>query len=186
MLSFKEFIVEEKNLHMTHAEDTVIDGGVVGTRNVINYLRALRDMLSGNTKAPVNISVKWDGAPAVFAGIDPSDGKFFVAKKGIFNKNPKVYKTNADIDADTSGDLNSKLKLALAELPKLGIEGVIQGDFLYSREDIKEDTIDGESYITFHPNTIVYAVPKKSKLAKKISASKIGVVWHTKYTGASF
>lgn len=186
MLSFRQFIAEEKNLHMTHAEDAIIDGGVNGTRNVINYFRAIRDMLSGNTKAPVNISVKWDGAPAVFAGKDPRDGKFFVAKKGIFNKNPKVYKTDADIDADTSGDLNVKLKLALAELPKLGIEGVVQGDFLYSSDDIKEDTIDGEPHITFHPNTIVYAVPKKSDLAKKILRSKIGVVWHTVYRGDSF
>lgn len=186
MKSFKQFITEEKNLHMTHAEDAVIDGGVNGTRNVINYFRALRDMLSGNAKAPVNVSVKWDGAPAVFAGIDPSDGKFFVAKKGIFNKNPKVYKTDADIDADTKGDLNDKLKLALSEFPKLGIEGVVQGDFLYSKEDIKEDNIDGEPHITFHPNTIVYAVPKKSDLAKEILKSKVGVVWHTRYRGESF
>lgn len=186
MISFKQYITEEKNLHMRHAEDSVIDGGVNGTRNVINYFRNIRDMLSGNIKAPVNISVKWDGAPAVFAGMDPSDGKFFVAKKGIFNKNPKVYKTNADVDADTSGDLNAKLKLALAELPKLGIEGVVQGDFLYSRNDIKEDVIDGEPHITFHPNTIVYAIPKKSDLAKKILRSKIGVVWHTVYRGDSF
>jgi hypothetical protein len=186
MLSFRQFITEEKNLHMQHAEDAIIDGGVTGARKVINYFRALRDMLSGNAKAPVNVSVKWDGAPAVFAGTDPSDGKFFVAKKGIFNKNPKVYKTDADVDADTSGDLNVKLKLALAELPKLGIEGVVQGDFLYSREDIKEDNIDGEPHITFHPNTIVYAVPKESKLAQEILRSKIGVVWHTRYRGDSF
>jgi len=79
----EELLSEEKNLHMTHLEDAVLDGGVVGTRNVINYLRALRDMLGGNTKAPINVSVKWDGAPAIFAGKDPSDGKFFVAKKGV-------------------------------------------------------------------------------------------------------
>lgn len=186
MLSFKEYIIEEKNTHMVHLADAIIDGGVEGTRQAINYLRSLRDTLAGNTKAPVNISTKWDGAPAVFAGIDPSDGKFFVAKKGIFNKNPKVYKTNADIDADTSGDLNEKLKLALAEFPELGIQDVIQGDFLYARKDIKEVDIGGEPHITFHPNTIVYAVPKKSKLAQQILGSKIGVVWHTRYRGESF
>ena len=186
MKRFKAFIAEEKNLHMTHAEDAVIDGGVKGTRNVINYLRNLRDMLAGNTKSPVNISVKWDGAPAVFAGTDPSDGKFFVAKKGIFNKNPKVYKTYADIDADTSGDLNAKLKVALDEFSKLGIKGVVQGDFLYERSDIEEDTIDGEPHITFQPNTIVYAVPKSSALAKEILRSKVGVVWHTVYRGETF
>ena len=171
---------------MEHLEDNILNAGVDGTRQSIDYLRNLRDMLAGKSKGKINVTVKWDGAPAVFAGTDPSDGKFFVAKKGIFNKNPKVYKTNADIDADTSGDLNTKLKLALAELSKLDIKGVIQGDFLYSSEDIKTVDIDGESYITFHPNTIVYAIPKKSKLAQQIIASRIGVVWHTTYRGDSF
>lgn len=186
MLRFKQYMIEEKNLHMVHLEDAVIDGGVKGTRQAINYLRALRDMLAGNTKTPVNVSVKFDGAPSVFAGIDPSDGKFFVAKKGIFNKNPKVYKTPADVDADTSGDLNVKLKLALSEFSKLGIKGVIQGDFLYSDGDIKTENVDGEPHIIFHPNTISYAVPADSKLAKEILASKLGVVWHTVYKGDSF
>lgn len=186
MIKFSSFLTEEKNTHMEHLEDNILNAGVNGTRQSINYLRSLRDMLAGNTKAPVNVTVKWDGAPAIFAGTDPSDGKFFVAKKGIFNKNPKVYKTDADIDADTSGDLNSKLKLALKHLPALDIKGVIQGDFLYSKEDIKTVDIDGEPHITFHPNTIVYAIPKKSSLAKKILGSQFGVVWHTTYGGDSF
>jgi hypothetical protein len=186
MITFREYLAEEKNLHMEHLEDAILNLGVDGTRSSINFLRSLRDMLAGRSKAPINVTVKWDGAPAVFAGIDPSDRKFFVAKKGIFNKNPKVYKTDADIDADTSGDLNTKLKLALSELPKLGIKGVIQGDFLYAKEDLKEVNIGGEPHITFHPNTIVYAVPKDSQLAKEILRSKIGVVWHTRYGGNSF
>jgi len=187
MKSFSQFISEEKNLHMVHAEDSVIDGGVNGTRQVINYLRAIRDMFAGNAVRKVNVNTKFDGAPAVFAGYDPVDGRFFVAKKGIFNKNPKIYKTPGDVDADTSGDLNAKLKLALAEFPKLGMKKdvVLQGDFLYSAEDLKKVTIDGESYITFHPNTILYAIPEKSDLAKAIRRSKIGVVWHTVYRGDS-
>ena len=183
MFRFDQFLIEEKNVHMEHLEDNILNAGVEGARQSINYLRSLRDMLAGNTAKAMNVTIKWDGAPAVFAGIDPRDGKFFVAKKGIFNKDPKVYKTPADVDADTSGDLNVKLKLALEELPKLGITGVIQGDFLYSREDIREVDIDGAPYITFHPNTIVYAVPKGSNLAKEILASRIGVVWHTRYRG---
>lgn len=186
MLGFKQYLKESKNTHMEHLEDSVLNLGVNGTRDAINFLRALRDMLAGTSKSRVNVTVKWDGAPAVFAGQDPSDGKFFVAKKGIFNKNPKVYKTNADIDADTSGDLNTKLKLALAELPKLGIKGVVQGDFLYAKEDLKVVDIEGEPHITFHPNTIVYTVPKNSELGKEILGSKIGVVWHTTYRGSSF
>ena len=157
-----------------------------GTRNSINALRAVRDMLSGNSAKKVDVTVKWDGAPAIFAGQDPRDGQFFVAKKGIFNKDPKVYKTPADIDADTSGDLADKLKATLMWLPKLGIKGVIQGDLLFTREDLKRATIDGEEYVTFHPNTIVYAVPVNSNLAKEILKAKIGIVWHTVYEGNSF
>ena len=184
MISFKETITEQKNTHMTHIEDRVIYGGVKGTREAIFALRDLRDMLGGSKEG--NVSVKWDGAPAVFAGIDPSDDKFFVAKKGIFNKNPKVYKSAADIDADTSGDLADKLKDALKYLPSLGIKGVVQGDFLFSNNDISNQTIDGKKYVTFHPNTIIYAVPEGTAAAKEIRSAKIGIVWHTTYTGSSF
>jgi hypothetical protein len=182
----EQLLKEEKNVHMEHIVDSILNLGVKGTRDSINFLQALRDMLQGSSKSKVNVSVKWDGAPAVFAGTDPSDGKFFVAKKGIFNKNPKVYKTNADVDADTKGDLNAKLKLALAEFSKLGIKGVIQGDFLYDKSDLKTVDIDGEPHVTFHPNTIVYAVPAASDLGRQILGSKVGVVWHTVYRGSSF
>ena len=182
MENFTDFITESKNTHMTHIEDKVLYGGVDGTRQAINALRGLRDMLAGSSGG--RISVKWDGAPAVFCGIDPTDGEFFVAKKGIFNKNPKVYKTDADIDADTSGDLNSKLKDALKYLPSLGITGVIQGDFLFGDGDVTTKTIDGQKYSVFHPNTIAYAVPYDQ--AKEVRDAKIGIVWHTTYKGSSF
>ena len=184
MISFKQTITEQKNTHMTHIEDRVIYGGVKGTREAIFALRDLRDMLGGTKKG--NVSVKWDGAPAVFAGIDPSDNKFFVAKKGIFNKNPKVYKSTADVDADTSGDLADKLKDALKYLPSLGIKGVVQGDFLFSGNDLSSQTIDGKKYVTFHPNTIIYAVPEGTAAAKEIRSAKIGIVWHTTYKGKTF
>lgn len=159
-------------------------GGVDGTRQAINALRELRDTFKGVHDG--SVSVKWDGAPAIFAGTDPRDGKFFVAKKGIFNKSPKVYKTPAEVEADTSGDLADKLKQALQYLPELGIKGVIQGDFLFGPGDLKTEKIKGESYITFHPNTIVYAVPANTPAAKDVKSAKIGIVWHTTYTGNSF
>jgi hypothetical protein len=191
MSTFKDYVeVMEatksgKNVHMTHIEDRVIYGGVKGAREAILALRSMRDMLAGNAKTGTNVTVKWDGAPAVFAGIDPSDGQFFVAKKGIFNKNPKVYKSVADVKADTSGDLADKLSTAYEELKDLGIKGVIQGDIMFTN-DLSTETIDGESYITFQPNTIVYAVPKNSELGKTISKAKLGVVFHTTYTGKDF
>jgi len=186
MLNLKEYLQEEKNTHMTHAEDLIFIEGVNGARRAINFLRALRDMLAGHSKTKVTATVKWDGAPAIFCGIDPRDGKFFVAKKGVFNKEPKVYKTPSEIDADTSGDLAAKLKVALVELSKLGIKsGVYQGDLMFT-DDLKKEIIDGEDYITFHPNTIVYAIPLNSELGKTIRKAKIGIVWHTTYTGDSF
>ena len=186
MLNLKEYLKEEKNTHMEHVEDLLLDGGVDGARKAINFLRDLRDMLAGHSKTKVTATVKWDGAPAIFCGIDPRDGKFFVAKKGVFNKEPKVYKTAAEIDADTSGDLAAKLKVALTELSKLGIKsGVYQGDLMFT-DDLKQETINNEDYITFHPNTIVYAIPVDSDLGRSVRRAKSGVVWHTTYTGTSF
>jgi len=109
-----------------------------------------------------------------------------VAKKGIFAKSPKVYKTDDDIDADTSGDLANKLKSALQHLPSLGIKGIIQGDFLFSKDDVKTKKIGGKSYVTFHPNTIVYAIPSDQDAAKEVKKAEIGIVWHTTYKGTSF
>lgn len=187
MLDLQSYLVEQKNTHMEHLEDLVFNEGSTGTRKAIQFLKDLRDMLAGHASSKVTATVKWDGAPAVFAGVDPRDGKFFVAKKGVFNKEPKVYKTAKEIDADTSGDLATKLKVALAEFSKLGIKsGVFQGDLMFTKADIKKEVIDGVDYITFHPNTIVYAVPADSELARKIKLAKIGVVWHTSYTGDSF
>jgi hypothetical protein len=184
--NYNEPLLEAKNTHMTHIEDLVLDGGVKGARQAILALRALRDMLSGHAKSPVDVTVKWDGAPAVFAGEDPRDGSFFVAKKGIFNADPKVYKSHDDIKADTSGDLSKKLIMAFDGLKDLGIKGVIQGDFMFDKSDLKGETINGQKVITFHPNTIVYAVPYASQLEKKISKADVGIVWHTSYSGATF
>ena len=185
MISFKDMLTESKagkNLHLEHLEDEILNFGVDGGRAAINFLRSLRDMLSGSTRSSVNMTVKWDGAPAIFAGIEPETGDFFVAKKSVFNVNPKLYKTDADIDDDLSGNLNEKFKVALAELPKLGIKGVLQGDLMFT-DDIETDTIDGTKYYTFQPNTIVYAVPVNSDLGKQMNRAKMGIVWHTTYTG---
>jgi hypothetical protein len=190
MKSFSQFLSEAsvagKNVHMAHIEDQVLYGGVKGAREAILALRALRDMLAGGSSGARDVTVKWDGAPAIFCGTDPSDGKFFVAKKGIFNKNPKVYKTPEDVKSDTSGDLQQKMLLALEHLSKLGITGIVQGDLMFTSGDVKRETIEGEKFLTFQPNTIVYAVPTNTDLASEIAAAKIGIVFHTSYSGNSF
>ena len=186
-MNFKEFLTEAKegkNVHLEHIEDEVLNGGVVGARSAINFLQSLRNMLAGHAESKVNITTKWDGAPAIFCGINPENGKFFVGTKSVFNKEAKLNYTDDDIDKNHSSEgLNSKLKVALTYLPKLGIKGVLQGDMMFSKGDLKTQNIDGEEYIIFQPNTIVYAVPADSKLAKTMMAAQLGVVFHTSYTG---
>ena len=175
---------EGKNVHLEHIEDMVFNEGVAGTRNAILFLRSIRDMLSGASSRSINITTKWDGAPAIFAGVDPADGAFFVAKKGLFNADPQMYKTVEDVKSKLSGELQDKFLVALQEFSKLGIKsGVYQGDLMFTKSDLSTETIDGQDYLTFQPNTIVYAVPAASSLARKIRRAKIGVVWHTTYTG---
>jgi hypothetical protein len=187
-MKFKEFLTEAskegKNVHLEHIEEEVLNRGVAGARDAINFLRSLRDMLAGNSDGKVNITTKWDGAPAVFAGTNPENGKFFVATKGIFNKDAKLNYTDEDIDRNHPGEgLNKKLKVALAYLPKIGIDGILQGDMMFAKGDIKKATIDGVKYVTFQPNTIVYAVPEDSALAKSMLTAQMGIVFHTAYTG---
>ena len=186
-MKFTEYLTEAKegkNLHLEHIEDEVLNRGVPGTRDAINFLQSLRDMLAGHSSNKVNVTTKWDGAPAVFCGINPENGKFFVGTKGVFNANAKLNYTDEDIDNNhPSPGLNAKLKVALRYLPKLGIKGVLQGDMMFSKGDIKKETIDGVSYIIFQPNTIVYAVPADSKLAASMVSAQLGIVFHTSYTG---
>ena len=188
MNKFSDFLTEatkeNKNVHLEHIEDEVLNGGVQGARSAINFLQALRNMLAGHSDTKVNVTTKWDGAPAIFCGINPENGKFFVGTKSVFNKNAKLNYTDEDIDNNhPSGGLNQKLKVALAYLPKLGIKGVLQGDMMFTKGDIDKQVIEGHSYITFQPNTIVYAVPTETKLARTMLDAQIGVVFHTSYTG---
>jgi hypothetical protein len=186
-MKFTEYLEESKenkNVHLEHIEDEVLNRGVAGTRDAINFLQALRDMLAGHAESKVNVTTKWDGAPAVFCGINPENGKFFVGTKGAFNATPKLNYTDADIDKNHPGEgLNKKLKVALRYLPKLGIKGVLQGDMMFAKGDLENEIIDGTDYITFQPNTIVYAVPVDSKLSQMMRAAQMGIVFHTSYTG---
>jgi len=186
-MKFKEFLTEAKegkNVHLEHIEDEVLNRGTVGAREAINFLQSLRNMLAGNSESKVNITTKWDGAPAIFCGVNPENGKFFVGTKSVFNKNAKLNYTEKDIDENhPGGGLNKKLKVALAYLPKLNIKGVLQGDMMFTKGDISKQIIDGEQYIIFQPNTIVYAVPANIKLAQAMTSAQIGVVFHTSYLG---
>jgi hypothetical protein len=175
-----------KNLHLEHLEDEIINQGIDGGRGAINFLQGLRDMLKGNSNSSVNMTVKWDGAPAIFCGQHPETNQFFVAKKSLFNKEPKFYTSEHEIkNADElSGALKEKFLTSFQCLSKLSWNTIMQGDLMYTN-DKKMQKIDGQSFVTFQPNTIMYAVNIESDLGKKIANSKMGIVFHTTYSGGT-
>lgn len=197
MYSFKQYLlhVESKNTHLEHVEDELINHGTAGVERALGMYMSLLDTLQGHATEPVDITTKWDGAPAIFAGTDPADGRFFVGTKAVFGKIPKMNKRITDINrnhadvkrGDSTQDksqLRKKLKTAFKTLKNIGIEGyVLQGDMLYTKDSIREATIDGDNHLVFKPNTITYAVPTDSELAKKIKNTDMGIVFHTMYTG---
>ena len=183
MFSFKGFFTREKNTHLEHLEDDIINRGSKGGQIGVRFLKSVRNMLAGHTGGKLNMTVKWDGAPAIICGINPENDKFFVGTKSVFNVNPKINYTNGDIRRNHSGPVATKLQVCLRELPKLGIRGILQGDLLFTPGDIQPAVIDGDKMMTFTPNTITYAVPSDSDIGRRINRARIGIVFHTQYSG---
>jgi hypothetical protein len=182
MQGFQKYLIEDKNTHLEHLEDEIINNGTQGARTSIEFLKSIKKMLQGG-KGGSNVSVKWDGAPAVFAGTNPENGRFFVGTKSIFNATPKINYTVSDISRNHGGALADKLAVALKYLPSLGIKGVLQGDLLFT-DDKKNAVVNGEKSIVFTPNTITYAIPATSvDMYNRIRAAKIGIIFHTSYSG---
>ena len=182
MFSFKGFQTQDKNTHLEHLEDDIINRGSKGGENALNFLKSVRNMLAGSGKG-TNMTVKWDGAPAIICGINPENGKFFVGTKSVFNVTPKINYTSRDIARNHSGVVADKLKVCLANLSRLNIKGILQGDLLFTTGDLKGINIDGEKMVSFTPNTITYAVPMASDLGRRIMKAKMGIVFHTQYSG---
>ena len=178
-----------KNLHLEHLEDEIINNGISGGRASINFLRELRDMMKGNASGRVNMTVKWDGAPAIWCGPHPETGDFFVAKKSLFNKTEALYYSSVkeiNDSSDLNGTLKSKFVEAFNAFSGIGMDEILQGDLMFTDGEKKSNVkMDGKTYITFQPNTILYAVQKDSKLGKEIDTATLGVVWHTTYSGST-
>ena len=174
-----------KNTHLEHLEDNILNGGSEGGKEAVAFLRSLGKMLDQGG-ADTRVTVKWDGAPAVICGTNPDNGRFFVGTKSVFNKvDPKIIYSEEDVDRMYSpGQLAQKLKDSYKYLSQLSIPNVVQGDLLFT-DDKYEATIGGDTCIAFQPNTIVYAVPKDTDIGQKIQEAKLGIVFHTSYSGRS-
>lgn len=168
--------------HLEHLEDEMLNYGTDGCMAAVSFLKELRKML-GHQESGGFMQTKWDGAPSVICGVHPEHGYFFVGTKSVFNKTePKICASEAKIDMLYQGDLAEKLKFSLRYFSELGIKGVIQGDLLFT-SDLKTETVDGERLYTFRPNTITYGIPIDHPIGKAAKTAKIGVVFHTHYTG---
>ena len=168
--------------HLEHLEDEMLNYGVEGCMAAVSFLKELRKMLGQQEHAGF-MQTKWDGAPSVVCGVEPLTQMFFVGTKSVFNKTePKICFTPESIDEYYQGDLAEKLKYALEHFSKLNITGVIQGDLLFTR-DIRKETVNGEQLYTFRPNTITYGIPVNHPIGQAAGRAKIGVVFHTHYTG---
>ena len=182
----EDVLTEFKRTHLEHIEDIIITDGFEGGKAVVEYFRGLLLTLKGTSSEAIQVSVKWDGAPAVICGINPDNGRFFVGTKSVFAQSPKINYTKRDIAKNHgTDDLGQKLLKCLVHLKKLGMTGVYQGDLLFTDEDITRKNIDGQPHLTFNPNTITYAVPEQSTLCRTIDAAKVGIIFHTTYTGDS-
>jgi len=171
-----------KNTHLEHLEDNILNDGSQGGKEAVAFLRSLGKMLDQG-EADARVTVKWDGAPAVICGKNPENGQFFVGTKSVFNKtNPKIIYSENDVDDLYTGQLAEKLKASYRYLSTLSIPNVVQGDLLFT-DDKYDANIGGDTCIAFQPNTIVYAVPKDSDIGQKIEVAKLGIVFHTQYSG---
>ena len=175
-----------KNTHLEHLEDSILLDGEGGAKDAFMFLDELAKTFSAGGNNNLKITTKWDGAPAVFCGMYPGSGRFFVGSKSIFNKDAKINFTHKDVDHNHGGSpgLASKLKDCLTYLPDLGIEGVAQGDLLFT-DDKEKKKINGRDCLIFQPNTITYCIPSEDELYDKALKAKLGIVFHTSYHGDS-
>jgi len=180
----EEILNEFKRTHLQHIEDIILTDGHAGGTSVIEYFQGILQTLQGSSEQPINVSVKWDGAPAVVCGTNPENGKWFVGTKGVFGKTPKLNYTKDDISRNHgTDDLGQKLLKCLVHLKKLNIQGIVQGDYMFDRDTLQRQSTAGENQVTFKPNTITYAVPEDSDLGKQMAAAQLGIIFHTTYTG---
>ena len=182
----KEILKEFKRTHLQHIEDIILTDGHSGGEAVVNYFQGILQTLQGSADQPINVSVKWDGAPAIVCGTNPDNGRWFVGTKGVFGKTPKLNYNKDDIARNHgTDDLGQKLLKCLVHLKKLNITGIVQGDYMFDRDTLQRQNIAGENQLTFKPNTITYAVPENSDLGKQMATAQVGIIFHTTYTGSS-
>ena len=156
--------------------DFISVGGTIG---VIN--KALE-----NKKASVAAAYKdFETDQFVIVGIDPLTENFFVGTKSVFNKDtPKIAASEGGVDmyyGEKTPNLAERLKLCLKYLPELGIKGVLGGDFLAQKSDVKTETLNEGELYTFSNQSIKYGIPVDHQIGKKIKDAEVTILFNTTY-----
>lgn len=176
-----------KNTHLEHIEDLMLMFGEDGVKESFEYIDDLVRTFSGDPKNSKKFSTKWDGAPAIFCGPDPVDGEFFVAKKGIFNKTPQLFKSISEIQQDKIAEGLKKVFTYVFKYMKPlydsgKLKDVVQGDFLFHEGTRKiVNDVHNENCIIFKPQLISYCIPDHDELYDAAKKCKVCVVIHARY-----
>ena len=171
---------------LQHAEDLVIVDGSAGAMRALDSLAAMADNVG-------DVTIKWDGSPAVYFGRD-ENGNFILTDKSGFTA--KGYdgkvKSAADLEKmllgrgkEAPNDSRRAFAASMAGLwdkfegivdPKF--RGYVFGDLLFQTTPPKDKNGD----YTFTPNTVTYHIPADSDLGQRIGNTSAGIVIH-QYTG---
>lgn len=169
---FVSYITEDITGRTPHPEDSIFDGSAAAA----DAVRALGGVIAN----PSQITIKWDGYPALIFGRTP-EGKIAIMDKYMFDKSimatsPQEWQQYdaSKSNPNTRADLYEKLAILYKGLePVVKGEGFFWGDLLWTG---KLNPVMGD-YV-FKPNTVEYHVPMRSALGGLISNSFGGIVVH--------
>lgn len=195
-----ESVSKQMELHLTHIEDLAIERGKSGFLEFVSVVDLLVKKIQGQ-ESDIDVNAKIDGSPALIFGRDPRKefkNQFFIALKysvdpsrGIIKEDAKLLHSEQDIKQyyGDRPEFAKRLNNIFNELNRAyDNSGLIyQCDVLYGlKEDKRIQEVDGEDFITFKPNVIVYAIPidPMSTLYSQTEKSSVGIVVHDSFTAS--
>ena len=174
----------KEGARIDHAEDIVF---WEGSRGAIRALESLKSLEQGKH---TDVTIKWDGSPAIIFGRD-ANGEFVLTDKSGFGAVGYDGKSKSGEDLEQmflnrsggknrenpnyvafAGNMRSIFDLYERATPK-DFRGFLKGDLLY----YTTPPVKNNNYV-FKPNIVEYAVDVDSDLGKRIGQSKTGVVVH--------
>lgn len=174
----------KEDARIQHAEDLIFWEGSAGA---MRALEALKSLEGDNHR---QVTIKWDGSPAIIFGRDES-GEFILTDKSGFTAQGYDGRSKSPEDLEQmflnrSGGKNREKPDYVAFAGRMkeifpyyeravpqDYRGFFKGDLLYFNTPEKRN-----GNFVFKPNIVEYAVDMNSELGKRIARSKTGVVIH--------